>query len=174
MRIITLLLFITFQWLPAQEFTLKKGSLAYEFDFMMKTITGTSTHTKGKGKCENSNCQFFIGAPVKNFESGNTNRDLNMLKATKADKFPLVGLKSEFSLPEKSGTFTIKTMVNFASVKKSYTLKIDYKITNNIHHFNGNFKIKLSDFKIERPSLLAVKIPDEIKIQFQSEWLADI
>ena len=54
----------------------------------MHEVDGTSHAARGKGICHAGQCDFLIAAPVKSFDSGDTNRDLHMLEATRGASFP--------------------------------------------------------------------------------------
>jgi hypothetical protein len=51
-------------------------------------------------------------------------------------------------------------------LKKSIKISADLAQTSNSNRLDGEFNINLSDFSIERPSLLLKKIDDQIKISF--------
>ncbi len=57
---------------------------------------GVSHAAKGKGVCTAGECNFLIAAPVKSFDSGDSNRDLHMLEVTRGAQFPMVIVRTQF------------------------------------------------------------------------------
>jgi hypothetical protein len=51
---------------------------------------------KGKGVCHAGQCDFLIATPVKSVDSGDSNRDLHMIKATRGAQFPMVVVRTLF------------------------------------------------------------------------------
>jgi hypothetical protein len=67
---------------------------------------GVSHAARGKGTCHDGQCDFLIAAPVKSFDSGDSNRDIHMVQATRGAQFPMVTVRTR--LPEsESGSATI-------------------------------------------------------------------
>ena len=87
-----------------------------------------------------------------------------MLIYTNALEFPKILFKSS-SIIIKSDSAKITGVIKFSGKeKKIYT---DAAInTNDGIQVSGNFSINLSDFDIDRPSLMFVKIKDSMKIEY--------
>lgn len=160
-----LLVFTLASVAQSEEWTVQTGELKYHVHFVLKEVQGTSQNVKGKGVCEGEVCEFLIAAPVKSFESGDTNRDIHMLEVTKASQYPLVSAKISVNR-QKSDQARVE--VNFAGKSKVYE-KVPVKIQrtgDHSHTATGVLPIHMADFSLERPSLLGMKIDDNIEIDF--------
>ncbi|MGE3610586.1 MAG: YceI family protein [Bacteriovoracaceae bacterium] len=165
MHFIICLIFVsTFAF--ASEYTLSMGKANYTVKHLIKKVSGETTELKGKMICENSLCKFLVAAPVVSFVSSDSNRDLNMQTIMEASKFPLVSIKGEFQETDlNKKQFNVNGKVNLHGVEKTYTLNLTQDGV-----FQGKFVLLLEDHKIERPSLLTVKIDNEVPIDFVVGW----
>src|SRR6476661_2437365 len=80
------------------QWILEQSTLSYHVSHPLHQIDGVSHAARGKGVCHAGQCEFLIAAPVKSFDSGDSNRDLHMLQATRGAQFPLVSVRTR--LPE--------------------------------------------------------------------------
>lgn len=154
------------QWLLTQS------TLSYHMSHPMHEVDGTSHAAKGKGICHAGQCNFLIAAPVKSFDSGDTNRDLHMIEATRGAQYPMVIVRAQFPASEISdATLYADLEVQFAGQTSHYnhvafrraTQGSDVRIT-------GVVPATCSDFKIDRPSFLTVPIKNEIPIRVDITW----
>lgn len=147
----------------AKELKLENSKISYEVKYLTKTVIGESKESKGKMVCENKECDFLVAAPVKSFVSSDSNRDLNMLTILEATKYPVVTVKGklpEEKLSEKQYQFNAN--VSFHGVEKEYPITVSGN--------HGKFTVNLENHKIDRPSLLTVKIDNEVPISFEFNW----
>ncbi len=144
--------------------TLKSGSAKYEVSYLTKTVRAESKAVKGKVVCE-SECEFLLAIPLKTFDSGDSNRDLNMQSTVEAGTYPVVTAKGKFH-KELWGQkeFTMDAIVNFHGVDANYQVKVSDSGK------NATFNLNLEKHKIERPSLFAVKIDNEVPLAFTFDW----
>lgn len=152
------------------DWILSKGKLTYHVRFPLKKVEGISEAAKGKGHCDNQSCEFLVACPVKSFESGDGNRDNHMLEVTKAGPFPLISVR--IKLPKSVGieSFNADAEINFAGQSHTYNVSVQSRSENASRVVSGTVPLKLSDFKIERPTLLTVKIDDEVPVDFDLVW----
>ncbi len=78
------------------QWVLDQSTLSYHMSHPMHQVDGVSHAAKGKGTCHAGQCSFLIAAPVKSFDSGDTNRDLHMLESTRGAQFPMVVVRTSF------------------------------------------------------------------------------
>lgn len=100
---------------------LQSSSLTYHVSHPLHQVDGVSHAAKGKGVCQNGQCNFLIAAPVKSFDSGDSNRDLHMLQVTRGAQFPLIIVRAQF--PENAitaGTIHADLEVQFAGQTEHY------------------------------------------------------
>jgi hypothetical protein len=135
-------------------------------------VDGVSHAAKGKGVCHAGQCDFLIAAPVKSFDSGDSNRDLHMLQVTRGGQFPMVTVRTR--LPEDasaSATIHADLVVEFAGQTVNYKQVLFQEVTQgNEIRISGTIPATLSDFKIDPPSLLALPVKNEIPVRVEMTW----
>jgi hypothetical protein len=152
------------------DWALSKGKLTYHVRFPLKKVEGVSENLKGKGHCEGDTCEFLIASPVKGFESGDGNRDNHMLEVTKAGPFPMVTARIKIPKSTILTSFTGPAEINFGGQTHTYQVQVKGHAEGAATAVSGTIPLKLSDFKIERPALLGVKIDDAVPVGFELRW----
>lgn len=163
-------LVVTSAW--AQVYTLVNSKLTYHGTHALKTFSGTSTDGKGKGQCSEGKCEFLVAAPVKSFNSGNSNRDLHMLEEMKGAAHPLITARLKVDQQQlEQDQFAAEADFELAGVKKTLPLKM-VKRTLTQQGMRVEFRVpfKLTEFKLERPSLLTLKMDDDVPVDVVMEW----
>jgi hypothetical protein len=154
------------QWL------LDQSTLSYHMSHPMHQVDGVSHAAKGKGTCHAGQCSFLIAAPVKSFDSGDTNRDLHMLDATRGAQFPMVVVRTSF--PEAattSSTIDADLEIELAGQTAHYPHVVFQRAAEgNSVRITGTIPATCSDFKIDRPSFLTVPIKNEIPVKVEMTW----
>lgn len=161
----------TFAKLPKTNWQIDSGKLSYHVNYPLKKVEGSSQTVRGKGSCAGGKCQFLVAVPVKSFESGDGNRDNHMLEVTKAASFPMTTVKVSFDEPIQGTPLDATLTVTFAGKTHIYEhVKIETLINEMNVVTKGTVPLILSDFDVERPSLLAVKIDDSAPVSFDIKW----
>jgi hypothetical protein len=154
------------------QWVLKESTLAYHLSHPLHQSEGTSHAARGKAVCHAGRCDFLVAVPVKTFDSGDSNRDLHMIQVVRGAQFPMVTVR--FQLPEEAGSLaTIRAdlLVEFAGRTAEYKQVAFERVTRGSEtHVTGTIPAKLSDFKIDPPSLLALPTKDEIPIRVDTTW----
>lgn len=154
-------------------YVLQQSTLTYHMSHPMHEVDGTSHAARGKGICHDGECNFLIAVPVKSFDSGDTNRDLHMIEATKGAQFPMVQVRTHFPASEVSAaTIHADLEVQFAGQTAHYA-HVPFQRTQmgTAIRIVGTIPALCSDFKIDRPSFLTVPIKNEIPIHVDMTWL---
>jgi hypothetical protein len=157
--------------LLASEWELAKARIEYHVRHKFKSVTGHNQSGRGKGRCQAGQCEFLVATPVKDFSSGNGNRDLHLLEVTRANQFPVVSAR--VFLPQNQTGPKIKADVEleFAGQTKKMTgIQCVHSLQGRAHHISARLKINLTDFKVERPTLLTLPIDDEVLIDIDMVW----
>ena len=155
-----------------QQYVLVQSTLTYHMSHPMHEVDGSSHAAKGKGVCHGGECDFLIAAPVKSFTSGDTNRDLHMLEATRGAQFPLVQVRTQFPDSETTAaTIHANLEVQFAGQTAHYA-NVPFQRTQNGDELRitGTVPATCSDFKIDRPSFLTVPIKNDIPVRVDMTW----
>ena len=154
------------QWVLAQS------TLTYHVSHPLKQTDGVSHAARGKGVCHAGQCDFLIAAPVKSFDSGDSNRDLHMLQVARGAQFPIVSVRTQ--LPETasaSPTIHADLEIQFAGQTAHYKQVAFQLVTQgNQIRISGTIPATLSDFKIDPPSLLAVPVKNEMPVRVDMTW----
>lgn len=170
MRIISLLLVLTTFNLSSQE--IKRVDSEKSF------INYTGKHFLHKWSAENKNISGLIQidgesisnigivAKVSDFKSGNSNLDSNSLRVLDALQFPNVIYKSTL-VNQEDGQIRFEGVMNFHGIEKDFIISAEITHLNEITQLSGKFIVSLTDFLVERPSLLTRKINDEINLEFE-------
>ena len=115
--------------------------------------------------CIRDSSNIGIVAKVSDFKSGNSNLDSNSLRVLDALQFPNVIFKST-TLDQENGQIRIEGVINFHGIEKDINISAEVIQLNGITQMSGKFSIYLTEFLVDRPSLLLRQIDNEIKIEF--------
>jgi len=105
-----------------------------------------------------------VSIPVSTFDSQNANRDSHMIEVVDGIKNPAVTFSSTSVTTDGNKIVATGDMV-FHGVTKQVTINATYKINGQIIEVTGDFAVKMSDFKIESPSLMGMPTKDDIKLK---------
>src|ERR1035438_7426875 len=103
------------------RWVLESSTLTYHVSHPLHQTEGVSHEARGKGVCKEGQCDFLIAAPVKSFDSGDSNRDLHMLQVTRGGQYPIVTVRTR--LPESassSPSIAVDLEIQFAGQTASY------------------------------------------------------
>src|ERR1700677_2753845 len=154
------------------QWVLNQNTLTYHVSQPLHQSEGMSHAAKGKGVCNEGQCEFLIAVPVKSFDSGDSNRDLHMLQVSRGAEFPLVTVRTR--LPESaaaSSTVNADLEIQFAGQTAQYK-QIPFKLETRggETHITGTIPATLSDFKIDPPSLLTIAVKNEMPVRVDTTW----
>jgi len=151
---------------------LEQSTLTYHVSHPLHQTDGVSHAARGKGVCHAGQCDILIAAPVKSFDTGDSNRDLHMLQVTRGAQFPMVSVRTR--LPEAtaaSATIHADLEIQFAGQTAEYK-QVPFQLTTQgkLVRISGTIPATLSDFKIDPPSLLAVPVKNEMPVRVDMTW----
>lgn len=154
------------------QWILEKSTLAYHVSHPLHQSDGISHEARGKGVCRAGQCDFLIAAPVKSFDSGDSNRDLHMLQVTRGAQFPLVIVRAR--LPEEapaSATIHADLEIQLAGQTAHYK-QVSFQLVRqgNEIRISGTIPATLSDFKIDPPKLLTIPVKNEMPVRVEMTW----
>jgi hypothetical protein len=158
-----------------RQWILQQSTLTYHVAHPLHQSEGVSHAARGKGVCHEGQCDFLIAVPVKSFDSGDSNRDLHMVQATRGAQFPLVTVRTR--LPEEassSATVHADLEVQFAGQTAEYKqVPLQLAKDGDNIRITGTIPATLSDFKIDPPSLLAIPVKNELPVRVEMTWHAE-
>ena len=152
----------------ASSFRVENSLITYFGVHYLHKWEGSTSDVKGVVSYDKNIDQYecSISVPLSTFSSGNDNRDSNMLVYCRAFDFPNINFQST-SIKVNESTLEIEGKIEFAGEEKE--IKTNAKLNsldNNLFAIEGELDILLSEFKVERPSLLFVEIEDLVKIKY--------
>ena len=146
----------------------EQSFISYDGRHPAHNWTGVSKEIKGsfifdKDNPTASNVDIFV--PVFSFDSKNSNRDSNMLDVIEDYFYPTVSFTSSEITKEDNGYLITGTLF-FHGVKKEITIPVNLILDDKKIIVDADFSVSLSDYEIKRPSLLTIKMKDDISIKF--------
>ena len=154
------------------QWVLGPSTLSYHVSHPLHESVGVSHEARGKGVCHAGQCDFLIAAPVKSFDSKDSNRDLHMLQVTRGGQFPMVTVR--VLLPESeltSATIHCDLEVQFAGQTARYKqVAFQREAHGSDIRITGTIPATLTDFKIDPPSLLAIPVKNDVPIKVEMTW----
>jgi hypothetical protein len=171
--ILALLLLAFPRLAPADsQWILQESTLTYHVSHPLHQTEGVSHAAKGKGICHAGQCDFLIAVAVKSFDSGDSNRDLHMLQVVRGGQFPLITVRTH--LPEDASSLAIiraDLEVQFAGQTVQYKqIAFQHGTKGSDTLITGTIPLRLMDFKIDPPSLLALPVKNEIPVRVEMKW----
>lgn len=159
---------------PAAEYNVApaESSITYHLVHKLHHIEGTSHKVEGKARLmPDGKAQVMVRAPSESFDSGNVNRDAHMKEAVEAAKYPWVELKALAEGVTPPATFpatqkkTFKAQLTFHGIQNVFDLPVDitWESASKVRA-TTTFPISLDGYKVERPSLMFVKVDDDLKL----------
>lgn len=168
-----LLLFILSMFsLTAQETLMLKADrsyIKYDAKHVLHTWEGINENIKGVIVKDQEIEKIAIAAQVVDFDSGNAGRDAHSLEVLEALKFPTIKFYSE-RIKTQGDVLILDGEVEFHGQKKSILVYSTLKYDEDSIVINGKFRLIPSEFLIELPSFMLVKMEDFLNIQFELKF----
>ncbi len=112
-------------------------------------------------------CDLTFKIPIMSLNSGNDNRDSNMLNYLNAFRYPEITLKiKNFHIKEYRDE-SILSEVYIHGIQKEIKIPITLGIDDKQYKVSSSFDIQLDDFNIPIPKLLFIPISNTIKISVE-------
>ena len=164
MKFFVLSFIISISFSQNPDFSLSE--IKYFGSHAMHNWSGTSTQAKTNVSYDGTkeNGSVTVRVRLDSFDSKLYSRDSNMLYYTDAIEFPEVVFKSTQAKVVNDSIY-IEGNLTFHGITRK--VKTSAFITlDEYPSVNGTFDINLSDFNVQRPSLMFIKIKDRIRIDY--------
>lgn len=154
----------------AEQWVVTRSEVRYTLRHPLHVVQGTSTNVEVVAVADASGIKVMARAAVASFDSESANRDAHMLEVVEAGRFPLVVLKGAApatSRPTGPGKLTVPLAVeiDLHGEKVRGTITIEIEVVDSAHVVaRFAFKESLTAHRVERPSLLFMKVDDDIDI----------
>lgn len=177
-RLITLILFSTVSILSFSQsvFMTRNGQVSFFSKTPMENIEGTNNEVTSMIDTSKGDIVFAVLVKSFRFEKALMEEHFNenYLEST---KFPKATFQGKFTNTQsinftKDGTYTatVEGDLTMHGVKQRQTATGTITVTNGKISAVSTFTIKLADYKIERPSLVADKISETIEIRVNCQY----
>ena len=177
-RLITLILFSTVSILSFSQsvFMTRNGQVSFFSKTLMENIEGTNNEVTSMIDTSKGDIVFAVLVKSFRFEKALMEEHFNenYLEST---KFPKATFQGKFTNTQsinftKDGTYTatVEGDLTMHGVKQRQTATGTITVTNGKISAVSTFTIKLADYKIERPSLVADKISETIEIRVNCQY----
>ena len=146
----------------------KESSVTYQLTHPLHEIEATSKDVNcfiDVDPAKKDITHSYVQIDVTTFNSGNSNRDSHAMEVIDAISYPNVKFTST-GVTKEGDKLKIAGKLTFHGVTRPITIDAVTKWDNNKVTVTGNFVISLTEFKVERPSLLMIPVKDELKFSF--------
>lgn len=110
--------------------------------------------------------QALVQVGVATFNSGNSNRDSHAMEVIDAITYPSARFLSD-KVSQTGDSLKISGKLTFHGITKEITISAFRKWGDKNLEVDGNFDISLTEFKIDRPTLLLMPVNDDLKFSFK-------
>jgi len=147
----------------------KLSTITYSMNHMLHAWTGVSNDVTSIILTDENKSvisQVAVSVKIASFDSQNANRDSHTIEATEALKYPNITFASTTIKPE-GDKLKVTGTLTFHSVNQPISFEALKKMNKNKAEITGEFSVKMTQFKIDPPSLMGIATDDEIKIAFK-------
>ncbi|RRB10204.1 YceI family protein [Larkinella knui] len=143
-----------------------KSTITYAMTHPMHSFEGVSRDVACVIVIDDANRIESVAAATKvsSFDSDNTNRDSHALEKMEALKYPKVTFTSN-DIQQQGTNLTVKGNLTFHGVTKPVVIQGTRQDDNSQVTVKGDFDINLSDYKVEKPSLMMVPVDEKVKLK---------
>ena len=106
-----------------------------------------------------------VSMKVASFDSDNNNRDSHAMEVLEGLKYPNVTFVSSDIKGGDNGMLTAKGTLTFHGVAKPVTIQVTRKDAGGKMTVTGEFPVSMTEYNIERPSLMGIKTDDEMTLR---------
>lgn len=150
----------------------KASSITYDMSHPLHSWSGVSHDVNSvilANAQRDSIQQVAVAVKISSFDSGNANRDSHAMEVTDAIKYPTISFQSD-EIKEEGKLLWVKGKLSFHGVQKEISFDATKVIEQGKAVVTGGFDIKMTDYKIDPPSLMGLATDDDIKIHFKAVY----
>ncbi len=143
--------------------------ISYDGEHFLHSWSGKNEKIRGviiRNNEEDKFQQIALAMFVKDFDSGNGNRDSNMMELLEVINFPKIEYYSnKISLVKDKISFSGN--LNFHGISKDLNISSEIKKTDTKIILSGQFKVSLVDHNVQLPTFMMKSIEKEVLIKYQ-------
>lgn len=147
------------------------SAVQFHVNHKLHKVDGVSRAVEGKAILDaDGGVKAMVRVPVQSFDTGDSNRDSHMLETLEPGRFPHVVFKGVGRLdgpaaPGKPVAVTLRGELDFHGVKRAVEVPVTVEFAaDGSARVKGRLVVSLDAHRVERPSLLMVKIDDDCAI----------
>jgi polyisoprenoid-binding protein YceI len=170
---ISLFIFLTHLSLIGQEVRKdvndQSSFIQYEGKHLLHDWDGINQKVKGIAVVDEATDEIVkiaLLANVRDFDSNNSSRDAHALEVLEALQYPEIKFYSD-EIKYNSKTVRFSGSLEFHGISITQSIEADLSKTQLGTELLGEFQLMPSDFGIELPSFLSVKMKDLLKINYR-------
>jgi polyisoprenoid-binding protein YceI len=146
-----------------------RSSVRFHLHHRMHDVDGRATSLEGKVVIAgDGEVRAMFRIPVASLDSGDANRDAHMREVLEAGKHPFVVFKgvTRLATPLRPGPAKVDVAgeLDLHGVKRPMALPAELAVSEDGVTLHATMRVSLDDFRIERPSLLLVKVDDVCEV----------
>ena len=143
--------------------------ISYDGEHFLHSWSGKNEKIRGviiRNNEEDKFQQIALAMFVKDFDSGNGNRDSNMMELLEVINFPKIEYYSnKISLVKDKISFSGN--LNFHGISKDLNISSEIKKTDTKIILSGEFKVSLVDHDVRLPTFMMRSIEKDVLIKYQ-------
>ncbi|MEM8560075.1 MAG: YceI family protein [Bacteroidota bacterium] len=154
------------------------GTVSYTGSGFLHDWTGTSDQLTGEiayDAAQPEQTAIRVEVPVASFDSGNARRDRGMHEATEADEFPTVSFVSQAVSAEpwageagsRTADWIVTGKLTFHGITRDAQARVEVTEEEGSVRFDGQFRVSLEAFEVDRPGYGPTRIGDQIRLRFE-------
>ena len=146
----------------------KKSKISYAMRHPLHSWTAKSKDVTSIIMCDEQKqniTQVAVSAPVSSFDSQNANRDSHAIEVTEALTYPTITFESS-TVTQLGDSLPVEGTLTFHGVKQPISFKAARQKINQQLEVTGGFRVTMTEFNVEPPSLMGISTEDHIDIRF--------
>ncbi|HZZ85492.1 MAG TPA: YceI family protein [Anaeromyxobacteraceae bacterium] len=159
---------------PGSTYSADPAASAIRFQVVHKLhrVHGRATSLEGRAVSRpDGTVAAMVRVPLATLQTGDANRDQHMVETLEVNKYPFVVFKGVARLGPGGelppGPLTLEGQLDLHGVQRPVSLPLQVEpAAGGGLRARGGFEVSLDAYRIERPSLLFVKIEDACRIDF--------
>ena len=146
-----------------------KSSVTYAMRHALHKWEGTSREVNAALVLDDATKQIrqvAVAMRVASFNSKNESRDSHMIEVLDGLSYPNVTFTSQDIKAAADGTLTATGKLTFHNVTRPVTVQVRQREAGGQLLMDGSFPLKMTDYKVERPSFLGIVTQDDFTLSF--------
>lgn len=164
--ILTLLVPFSYNLCSAQKFYTDNGYVRFNAEAPLNSYTGESNDLEGHIKLDSKEVYFKV--KVRSLDTDNDKRNKDMYGLMKINQYPYIEFEGriadDLNLDQGKQKITVKGEMKIRNVTRDITIEGTIQREEDKLRIEASWDILLSDYNIERPSILFYKVDDRHNI----------